>query len=503
MDILNRLSPLDQYNTELIENVFPQPWINPSPRRIYDLAVIGGGVAGYAAVREAAAHGARVALIQEGPLGGTHLNFAAIPLGSMSHAAWENTPERGSRQKDTDLFSTDTFGKIMESVRETRSKLSKRYRTFTITNEGIHLFYGTGSFNSGKRLSVDGSEIRFKRAIIATGAETDLPDIPGLHQSLYLTHESLFTLTERPHAVAIYGSGAHACEIAQVFGFLGSHVMIINPCESLLPHEDTEISDTIEQIFTDQGIRILHSASIRRVETDEKKRMLHVDWKTTDETFAVDALIISDRLSGAVGSLNLQNAGVECEKGRLKIDSYLRTTNPRIYAAGDCCMKHKYSHLAERSGQIAAHNALFAYKRSISELMIPLSISTVPPIARVGLNRKEASEKGVGFTIHQRDYKDLARSIMDRSPTGFVQVLTQHKSDIIVGATVLGTNATELINLFTLAMQSKIGLKHLDSMLYLSPTYGEIVKHIAENVAHPQISPLKKKLLSIWHKMRN
>ncbi|MFW5774691.1 MAG: dihydrolipoyl dehydrogenase family protein [Chitinivibrionales bacterium] len=504
MDILNNLSPLDRFNTTLIENVFPQPWINPSPKRLYDLIVIRGGIAGYTAAKKAAAHGARVALVQNGPLGGSKLTCGQIPLAIMAQAAFEYSSRSFEEGLDfTSLFSHTHFGEVMKRIRQTRSELSERYKTYSVTNAGIHLFFGSAAFRSKRILIVDGSELKFKRAIIASGANTVIPNIPGLHDSGFLTSENLFTLTEQPHSVSVFGSGPHACEIAQIFRHLGSQVIIICPKEKLLPLEDESVSSMIEQQLTDQGIRILHNAAIKQVQLKEEKRVIRLDWKGTDESISSEALIIAHKIHSTTDSLDTATADVSREGKRIITDKFLRTSNPRIYAAGDCCLRHKYSHIAERSGNVAAHNALFANKRSIHGFVIPTAISTYTPVARVGLNQKEALEEGIDFNLYQRSYTDIDRPVIDRRSSGYVQVLIQKKSDIILGATVIGAQSTEIISLFTLAMQSGIGLKHLDSMLYLSPAYAESIKELAEKVAHPQISSARRSLLSLWHKLKS
>ncbi len=500
MDILDKLSPLDEYNTRLIENVFPQPWINPSPRRHYDVAVIGGGIAGYTAARQAAAHGARTALIQNGPLGGSYLNFTDVPLHSMAHHAYELYSRRGAESPET--ITQAHFGKVMELVRKTRCEISERYRTFTVTNEGIHLFFGVASFTSKKTLVVDGSEIKFKRAVIATGAQEIIPDVPGLDQCGYFTHENIFTLTDRPHSVAVYGYGNHACEIAQIYRHLGSHVMIINPKEHLLPQEDPQVYSAVEKRFDKIGIRVLDEAELKRVELHEEKRMLHVDWKSTDEQYLVDALIISNNTRGSLESLNLDAAGIQSSESLITVDKFLRTSTSHIYAAGDCCLMHKLAHLAEKSGRIAAHNALFANKRKVNDFFIPVVLHTNPPAARVGLNQKEAEKNNIGYKLFQSSYTDIDRAPIERKQAGFVQVLVQRRSDVILGATVLGEHAPEIINMFTLAMQTGIGLKQLDSILYPQATYSEIVKSVARKMSSPEISAAKRSILSMWYKLR-
>jgi pyruvate/2-oxoglutarate dehydrogenase complex dihydrolipoamide dehydrogenase (E3) component len=473
----------DRYEQERMQNVHPPGWRNPKPAGRYDLIVVGGGPAGLVAADTAAAMGVRVALVEQGLLGGGSLNVGCVPSKaiirtSRLYADMRNAGHYGA-QVPGDIRVD--FAAVMQRMRRIRARISRVDSVQRLSDTGVHVFLGEAHFTGADALSVDGTKLRFRKALIATGARPDTPSIPGLAEAGYLTNENVFDLTELPRRLLVIGGGPLGCELAQAFCRFGTRTTIVQGQPLFLPKEERDAAQLLSDSFGRDGIEVrLNTEPVKvRVEDGEKR----VDLVSDDyqSTVAVDAILTGTGRLPNVERLDLEAAGVDCNDTHgVAIDDFLRTSNPRIYAAGDACLEHKFTHTAEASARIAVHNALALGHRRWSALTIPWCTYTDPEIAHVGLYVREARDRDIPVKTFTIPMHDVDRAIADGEETGFVKIHVKERSDRILGATIVARHAGEMINEVTLAIVARIGLKTLARVIHAYPTQAEAIKKAAD-----------------------
>ena len=493
--------PQDGYELERMENVRPSGWRNPKPSRRYDLVVVGGGPAGLVAAGAAVATGARVALIERALLGGGCLNVGCIPSKtiirtSRLYAEMRNAGHYGA-QVPGDIRID--FAAVMQRMRRIRARISRVDSVQRLSASGVDVFLGEAHFTAADALSVDGTKLRFRKAVIATGARPDTPSIPGLVEAGYLTNESVFDLTELPRRLLVIGGGPLGCELAQAFCRFGARTTIAQGLPLFLPKEERDAAQLLSDSFARDGIEVrLNTEAVKvSVEGGEKR----VDLVSDDyrSTVAVDAILTGTGRLPNVERLDLQAAGVDCDATTgIRIGDFLQTSNPRIYAAGDACLEHKFTHTADASARIAVHNALALGHRRLSALTIPWCTYTDPEIAHVGLYIREARDQDIPVKTFTIPMHDVHRAIADGEETGFVKIHVKERTDRILGATIVARHAGEMINEITLAIVARIGLKTLARVIHAYPTQAEAIKKAADAYVDSLRRPAGRSLLQRW-----
>jgi pyruvate/2-oxoglutarate dehydrogenase complex dihydrolipoamide dehydrogenase (E3) component len=493
--------PQDGYELERMENVRPSGWRNPKPSRRYDLVVVGGGPAGLVAAGAAVATGARVALIERALLGGGCLNVGCIPSKtiirtSRLYAEMRNAGHYGA-QVPGDIRID--FAAVMQRMRRIRARISRVDSVQRLSASGVDVFLGEAHFTAADALSVDGTKLRFRKAVIATGARPDTPSIPGLVEAGYLTNESVFDLTELPRRLLVIGGGPLGCELAQAFCRFGARTTIAQGLPLFLPKEERDAAQLLSDSFARDGIEVrLNTEAVKvSVEGGEKR----VDLVSDDyrSTVAVDAILTGTGRLPNVERLDLQAAGVDCDATTgIRIGDFLQTSNPRIYAAGDACLEHKFTHTADASARIAVHNALALGHRRLSALTIPWCTYTDPEIAHVGLYIREARDQDIPVKTFTIPMHDVHRAIADGEETGFVKIHVKERTDRILGATIVARHAGEMINEITLAIVARIGLKTLARVIHAYPTQAEAIKKAADAYVDSLRRPTGRSLLRRW-----
>ncbi len=499
------VQPWDDHNKALISHVHPRDWINPQPAERYDLVVIGAGTAGLVTSAGAAGLGAKVALIEKHLLGGDCLNVGCVPskgiIGSAHRAAAvRDAPEMGIT---VPAGSQADFAQVMERMRRLRASIAPNDSAQRFRDLGVDVFLGEGRFVDTRTLAVGDQTLQFKRAVIATGARASAPPIDGLDTVPYLTNETLFSLTEQPKRLGIIGAGPVGCEMAQSFARLGSEVLLVEAAHGILPREDPDAADIVRDSLLKDGVKLLCCGKNL---TLAPANGAGVRLRVTSHDQGVDEVV--DQLLVAVGrapnteGLDLEKVGVKFTSKGVSVDDHLRTTHPRIFAAGDICSPYQFTHAADFMARIVIQNALFWGRSRASTLTIPWATYTKPELAHVGLHEKQAREKGIAVDTFTQPFADVDRSILEGETEGFVRVHVRKGTDAILGATIVGVGAGNLISEITLAMTYGLGLKKIAAAVHPYPTQAEAIRRVGDLYNRTRLTPRIRALMKTFIKWR-
>ena len=501
--------PMDEYNQTLVNYVHPPDWVNPKPVDCYDLVVIGAGTAGLVVAAGAAGLGLglKVALIEKHLMGGDCLNVGCVPskcLIRSSRVVAEMQEARAFGIQSPEQIEVD-FPAVMARMRKLRAGISHHDSAQRFQKIGIDVFLGNGSFSNSNTIQVGDKVLRFKKAVIATGARAVRPQIEGIEEAGYLTNETVFSLTERPPRLAVIGGGPIGCELAQSFHRLGCNVVLFHRGSHLLNKEDADAAEIVQNVFKREGIRLVLGCKMNRVVKSDEGKTLYFNCNGTEESITVDEILAGAGRAPNVEGLNLEGVGVEYDQRKgVFVNDYLQTTNPQIYAAGDICMNWKFTHAADAAARIVIKNTLFSpfgvgrYK--LSDLVMPWATYTDPEIAHVGMYEHEAQEKGIDVNTIKIPFNTVDRAIADGEEDGFVKIIHKKGSDEILGATIVARHAGEMISEVTTAIVGKVGLSKLSSVIHPYPTQAEGIKKAADAYRRTLLTPTSKKLLGLLTK---
>jgi pyruvate/2-oxoglutarate dehydrogenase complex dihydrolipoamide dehydrogenase (E3) component len=494
------LAPDDAFNRELAARTHPPGWVNPAPADRYHLVVIGGGTAGLVTAAGAAGLGARVALVERHLLGGDCLNTGCVPSKALLAAAKAAAHARraGEFGVRTGPVTVD-FPAVMARVRQVRAALSHHDSAARFRDLGVDVFLGAAAFRRAGEIAVGDATLRYRRAVIATGARAALPNVPGLRGAAPLTNETVFNLTELPRRLAVLGGGPIGCELAQAFRRLGAEVTLLTRGERLLPREEPAASAVLAETFAAEGVRLEFAAEATGVHTTAAGHRVHFRRAGVTDSVEADALLVATGRGPNVAGLGLETVGVAHDARRgVRVDDRLRTTNPRIFAAGDVCLAHQFTHAADFSARIVIQNALFPGRKRLSALTIPWCTYTEPEVARVGLSVAEARERGLEVTAFTREFRDVDRARTDGETKGFVQLLVRKGSDELVGATIVGPHAGDLIGEVGVAVAADLGLGALANVIHPYPTLAEALRQCGDAYNRTRLTPRVKRLFAAW-----
>jgi pyruvate/2-oxoglutarate dehydrogenase complex dihydrolipoamide dehydrogenase (E3) component len=390
------------------------------------------------------------------------------------------------------------FPAVMERLRRIRADISPHDSAERFQQEfGIDVFFGDARFSSPDTVEVAGQRLRFAKAAIATGTRpTQLP-IEGLEEAGYLTNETVFSLTERPKRLAVIGGGYIGCELAQTFSRLGSEVVLLQKGSHLLNREDPDAAKIIEQAFVREDIQLLLESKIQRVERNNAEKVIYYQANGQDNAVTVDEILVAVGRTPNVEGLNLETVGVKYDqKQGVIVDDYLQTTNPRIYAVGDICMKWKFTHAADAAARIVIQNALFSVfgigRKKLSSLTMPWCTYTDPEVAHVGMYEHEAKDKGIEIETLCIPLSKVDRAIVDGEAEGFAKVHVKKGTDKILGATMVARHAGDMISEITLAMTNNLGLGAIAKTIHPYPTQAEVIRKVADQYNLKRLTTFKK-----------
>lgn len=503
MQTNTEILPMDKFNTDLLENVHPKNYVNPEPQDRYNLVVIGAGTAGLVTAAGAAGLGAKVALIERHLMGGDCLNVGCVPSKAVIRAgrvAHEMRYGHDFGVHCSNEGSKPDFAKAMQRMRRIRSSISGHDSVKRFSSLGIDVFLGDASFSGPNTIIVEDKELKFKKAVIATGAKAFAPPIEGLSKAGFLTNETIFSLTQRPEKLAVIGGGPIGCELSQAFRRLGSEVTIIEKGPQFLSREDRDAAAILEERFKKEGLKVVLDADIERVSTNSSKKLIHI--KANNERLTIEAneiLVGAGRAPNTEG-LELEKAGVDFDKYGVKVNERLRTTNKRIFAAGDICSRFKFTHTADAAARIVIQNALFAGRKKYSDLNIPWCTYTDPEIAHVGMYEKDAKAQGIETDTYTVEMSGVDRAVTDGQDIGFVKIHVKKGTDRILGATIVASHAGDLISQISVAMAGNMGLGSISGVIHPYPTQAEAIKKAADAYNRTRLKPFLKNIFTKWFK---
>ena len=493
------LHPLDVHNTKWRDYAHPIDWKNPTPSGRYNLIVLGAGPAGLVAAAGAAGLGAKVALVERELMGGDCLNVGCVPSKAFIRAARAVADAR-----DANLYGVQVdgaprvdFGAVMERVRRLRSQLSEHDSVARYTELGVDVYIGEAHFVDSDHVEVAGQTLEFARALIATGARAIPAPIEGIDTVQYLTNETVFTLTELPSRLAVIGAGPIACEMAQAFARLGSEVTLIEAERRIMPREDADAAEIVEAEMKRDGVRIICGGKTAEIRESDDEKVLRMICMGEEHEIRVDEILIGVGRAPNVDALNLEAANVAYDRRKgVQVDDHLRTSNPRIYAAGDVASKYQFTHAADAMARIVLRNALFFGRAKASALTIPWCTFTDPEVAHVGMNAETAEQNGIEVDVLTTPLSEVDRAVLDGEDAGFFRVYLRRGSDQIVGATLVARHAGDMISEITALMVAGKGLGTMANTIHPYPTQSEVIKRTADAYSRTRITPRVKGLFN-------
>ncbi len=481
--------PDDEHNRRLVANVHPSGWVNPEPSGRYNVVVIGAGTAGLITAVIAASLGAKVALIEKHLMGGDCLNVGCVPSKGVIRAAraWADLRNAAEFGLHIPVGVKYDFGAAMARMRMLRARISHNDSVQRYSKLGVDVYIGSGRFTGPDSIQVEGSAgnrmLSFVKATICTGARASAPQIPGMQEAGYLTNETVFSLTELPPRLAVIGAGPIGCELAQSFARFGSRVYLIEAQHGIMPNEDRDAAQIVEQQMVKEGVQLLCCGKDLKISEADGGKRLSVDSHGQQYDVTVDEILVGVGRTPNVEGLGLEAIGVEFDKNGVKVNSRLQTSNPRIFAAGDVCSRYKFTHAADAMAQVVIQNALFPHPfglgyASVDSLIMPWCTFTEPEIAHVGMYEKDAKEKGLEVETYTFKLDEVDRAILDGEDEGFARIHIQKGSDKILGATIVAAHAGEMISEFSVLMKAGLGAKAIAGTIHPYPTQAEANKKV-------------------------
>ncbi len=451
------------------------------PKRFdYNLLVIGGGAAGLVSAYIGATVKAKVALIEKNKMGGDCLNTGCVPSKTLLRTARLVAEARdGERFGVAGLQPQVDFQQVMARVRRVIGKIEPHDSPERYRGMGVDVIEGDARLHSPWEVEIKGRILSARAIVLATGAEPLVPKLPGLEETRYLTSDNLWNLKAQPKQLVVLGGGPIGCELAQAFARLGSEVTIIEMSERLLPREDEDVGALLAQHFEREGI---HAATgCKAVRVDDGTRLI-CERNGDDLCFEFDQLLVALGRKARTAGFGLEEVGVQLsDKGLINADGLQATNFPNIYVCGDAAGPYQFTHVAAHQAWTAAVNALIRpfWSFQTDYRVIPWVTFTDPEVARVGLNEQEARAQSIEIEVTRYDLSDLDRAIAEGEDYGFVKVLTESGKDRILGATLVGSQAGEMLPEFVLAMKHGLGLNKILGTIHVYPTWSEANKYAA------------------------
>lgn len=449
-----------------------------------NLIVIGAGSAGLVSAYIAATLKARVTLIEREKMGGDCLNTGCVPSKALIRAAKSVAEIKKASELGINVAAPEVdFGKVMGRVQEVIKTIEPHDSVERYSGLGVDCLAGHARLISPWKVEVDGKVISAEKIIIATGASPIVPPIPGLEQMDPLTSENLWQLENLPLRLLIVGGGAIGCELAQAFQRLGSQVTLVEMQDQLLPRDDRHVAEFMADSLAAEGVRVLTGYAASKFDfADNSPTVSLASAEGENIEVEFDRVLVAIGRAANTSGFGLEELGIPmAANGTLVTDNYLRTCYPNILACGDVVGPYQLTHAASHQAWYAVVNGLLGHfkKFAVDYRVIPQVIFTDPQVARVGLNEREAAAKNIAVEVTRYDLSDLDRAIADNDAKGFVKVLNAPGSDRILGATIVGPQAGELISEFVIAMKNGLGLNKMLGTIYSYPTLSEANRFVA------------------------
>lgn len=443
-----------------------------------DVCVIGAGSGGLTVAAGASQLGASTILIERAEMGGDCLNFGCVPskaLLAAAHAA--DTVRHASRFGVNAGVPETDFATVHRHVHGVIAAIAPNDSEERFTGLGVNVIRASARFVAPDMVEAGGQRIRARRFVIATGSSPFVPPIPGLDQVPYLTNETIFELTERPAHLLVVGGGPIGCELAQAHRRLGSAVTVLEAA-SILPKDDPEPVDILRIRLNEDGIDLREGAKVARVERRGAGIAVTLTQDGAEHVVEGSHLLVAVGRRANLRDLGLEAAGIAHTPQGLQLDAGLRTTNRRVYAIGDAAGGYQFTHMAGYEAGIVIRSALFRLPAKIDTRALPWVTYTSPELAHVGLSEKDAKEKHGAIRILRWSFAENDRAQAERATEGFVKAIVTKRGRIL-GATIVGARAGEMIHLWTLAIGQKLKIGAIANMIAPYPTFGEASKRAA------------------------
>jgi len=450
-----------------------------------NLVVIGAGSGGLVSALIAAAVKSKVVLIERHKMGGDCLNTGCVPSKAILRSA--KVASTMSRAEEFGFESVDVkpvFSKVMKRVHNIIETIEPHDSVERFTGLGVECVMGEAEIVDKHTVRVGDRDIRTKSIIIAAGARPFVPPIEGVQDIDYLTSDNIWELEELPERLVVLGGGPIGCELSQAFSKLGSKVTMVEMMGQLMGREDSDVADLITEKFKSDGIDVLTNHKAVKF-TNDGEKVLHCETESGPVEIPFDKVLIAVGRKANSDEMNLEKHGIKLRRnGTIETDEYLRTDVPNIFAVGDIAGPYQFTHTASHQAWYATVNALFGFakKFKVDYRVIPWATFTMPEVARVGLSEREAEEKGLDVQVTRYGIDDLDRAIADGEAHGFIKVITpKGGKDTILGVTIVGSHAGELIAEYVLAMKYNLGLNKIFGTIHLYPSMAEANKFVAGN----------------------
>ncbi len=438
----------------------------------FDVIIIGGGPAGLVASKVLVAFGKKTAIVEREKLGGDCTHTGCVPSKTLLKAASayfnaKNLNKYGLSSNDIEIDTS----KVLSHVRDVVDEIYAHETPTVFRKAGVNIIEGEARFKSEHEITVGDKTYYADKFIIASGSSPSLPPIAGVEDIDYLTNENVFLQDSIPSSLIVIGTGAIGIEMATAFSRLGSKVTLLSRSKGILKQNDEELSEILLEQLKKEGIEFINNANFVKVEQNDGEISLHVN----------DKIIKSQKILFATGrsanvDLNLESANVDYDKSGVKVDEYLKTSNPNIYAIGDVSTQYKFTHIAEQNAIIAASNIGLPINKKVNYEHIGWCIYSEPELAQVGLTAKEAEAKyGDAVKVYKTEYKNSDRGYTDIEKVGMIKVSVLNNGKI-VGASILGSRAGELIHQIQFAKTFNLSFDKLSKMVYIYPTFADIIK---------------------------
>ncbi len=451
----------------------------------YNMVVIGAGSGGLVSAYIAATVKAKVALIEKHKMGGDCLNTGCVPSKAFIRSAKMLHYANRAKEWGFDSAQVDyDFANVMERIQNVIKKIEPHDSVERYSELGVNVYEGEAKILDPYHVQVNGEVLSTKNIVVATGARPLVPPIPGVQDVQPLTSDTLWNIRELPKRLVVVGGGPIGCELAQTFARFGSKVTILEGMNRLLLKEDKDVSDAVRAKFISEEINVLTGHMVEGFSSEGGSKVVICNCQDKKINVECDEIIMALGRKANVTGFGLEELGVEIRKnGTIETDEFLRTNYANIYAVGDVTGPYQFTHFAAHQAWYAAVNSLFSpFKKFKTDYrVIPWTTFTDPEVARVGINEQEANDEGIDFEVTRYGLDDLDRAIADGEDHGFVKVITPKGKDRILGATIVGSHAGDILTEFVLAMKYGLGLNKILGTIHAYPTIGEANKYLAGN----------------------
>lgn len=489
------------HDTRWLEAVRPGTWTNPEPSGRYHLVVIGAGPAGLVAAAGAAGLGAKVALVERHLMGGDCLNVGCVPSKGLIRAAraWHEVRRAAGEFGAPPACGDGRFEHAIERMRNKRADLSRHDSPARFRDElGVDVFLGEARFTGRETVEVGDASLRFRRALIATGARAGIPPIPGLEEAGYLTNETLFDIERQPASLAVIGGGPIGCEMAQTFARFGTDVTLLDVAGHVLPREDADAAGLVQRALERDGVRLELGVKISGVEREGGICRIAVERDGESSWVDAERILVAAGRRPNVEGLGLEAAGVKADRGGVVVDDRLRTANSRIYAAGDVASKYQFTHAADAQARIVLQNALFPGRKRASDVVIPWVTYTSPEVAHVGMTADEAARSGAEVEALTVPLSGVDRAVLDGDDEGFLRLYVRRGRDRVLGATLVAGHAGEMAGELAVMIAARVGLSKIADVVHPYPTQAEVIRKAADTWRRGRLTPAVRAVFRTW-----